>query len=213
MAVAAAPPASPPDGTYAFTLTQNGQKFGDSSVTVKHDAVSLSVHEVESRTSIASPYVVDESVDPIALTPTSYTATFPINASVVVTGHLAFDPGGATFTVDGTSGSTDFRLEQGTTREVVLDGALISGFLLLPSQVKAQGLTSFTVVAPTGTQSVVAQVDPSAQPARPADVPASDTSLAISGNVNFVEWYDPQTMIVDEIDVPAQQVVINRTKK
>jgi hypothetical protein len=31
--------------------------------------------------------------------------------------------------------------------------------------------------------------------------------------VNFIEWYDPQSMIVDEIDVPAQQVVIARTKQ
>lgn len=211
-ALAAETPATPPDGTYAYTLEQAGQKFGTSSVTVKHDAVDVSVHEIESRASLTSSYTSDETVDPVALAPTSYSVTFPINAQVVVTGHLAFGPGGSSLTVDGTSGSTDLRLQQGTTRQIVLDGSLISGFLLLPSQAKAQSLSSFTVVSAMATQSSLAQIDTSAGPARPSDVPAQDTSLAVTGSVNFVEWYDPQTMVVDEIDVPGQQVVITRTR-
>jgi hypothetical protein len=211
-AMAAGVPSTPPDGTYAYTLEQAGQKFGASSVTVKHDAVDVSVHEVESRAALESAYVSDETVDPVSLAPTSYTVTFPINAQVVVTGHLAFGPGGSSLTVDGTSGSTDLKLQQGTTRQIVLDGSLISGFLLLPSQAKAESLSSFTLISPMATQSALAQIDTGTTPARPADVPSPDVSLAVTGSVNFVEWYDPQTMVVDEIDVPGQQVVITRTR-
>jgi len=210
VASAAALPACPPDGTYTYVLNAGAQKFGDSSIVVKHDAVSVSLHEVEAvatgqRTS-------DETVEPVMLTPTSYAETFPINPSVTVTAHYTFDPGGAKLSVDGTAGATDFRLEQGTTHQIVMDGAMMSGFLLLPSQVKAQGFTSVTTLVPSTAQQVVFQIDASASPTRPSTVPAADVSLAVTGSTSFIEWYDPHTMLVDEVDVPAQQVVISRTK-
>jgi len=205
-----APPASPADASYGYSLSKAGQQFAHTTVTVKHDATDVALHEVETFTSIATPYTVDETLDPVGLVPTSYAVTFPINAQVTVTAHLTFDLGGAHESVDGTTGSTDLRLEPGTKNQVVIDAALMSGFLMLPAQAKAQSLTTFTSLAPTSTTALSLKVDPAATPARPAGVPARDASLSIEGSVNFIEWYDPSSMVVDEVDVPAQLVTISR---
>ena len=212
LAAASAPPPAPPDASYAFVLTQGGQKIGSSNVTIKRDAGSIAVHEVETFANVNGQYVVDEVVEPVGLTPTAYSATFPLNQAVTVTAHLAFDAGGARLTVDGTAGSADFRLAKDTTHQVVIDGLLMSGFLLLPAQVAAQRLTSFTSLEPANSSSMVLRVDTSGKPTRPSAVPAGDASLSIGGPVNFVEWYDPKTMVVDEVDVPARQESISRNK-
>jgi hypothetical protein len=208
--IGASPPAAPPDGSYSYAVTRSGQKIGDSAVTVKRDVSRIALHEVETFVGLSGQHVVDESVDTSGLNPTSFSIAFPLTPQLNVTARLTFGGGGAHETVDGTSGSTDFRLEPGTSTVVVIDGATVTGFLLLPAQVKAQGMRSFTVIAPSASRSLAFHVDGSANPTRPADVPAADASLSITGTPNFVEWYDPQTMLVDELDVPAQQVTITR---
>src|SRR5205807_5400907 len=137
----AAPAAAPADGTYGYTVIRSGQKAGDSTVSVKRAGAGISVHEVETFTGVTD--TVDETLDPNSLMPTAYVASFPLTAEVGITAHLAFYSGGARETVDGTSGATDFRLETGTTHLVVVDGAMMSGFLFLPAQVKALALRSF----------------------------------------------------------------------
>jgi hypothetical protein len=208
---AGAPPAAPPDASYAFVLSKGGQKIGNSTVNVKRDAGNVAIHEAETFANINGQYIVDETVEPVGLTPTSYATTFPLNQVVTVTAHLAFDAGGARLTVDGTAGATDFRMAKDTTHQVVIDGLLVSGFLLLPAQAAAQNLTQFTSLAPANSSQVVLSVDRSKNPTRPSAVPAGDSSLSIGGPVDFVEWYDPKTMVVDEVDVPSQQVTISRT--
>jgi hypothetical protein len=205
----ASPPAAPPDGSYSYAVSRSGQKIGDSAVTVKRDITRITLHEVETFVGLSGQHVVDESVETSGLNPTSFSIAFPLTPQLNVTARLTFG-GGAHETVDGTSGATDFRLEPGTSNVVVIDGATVTGFLLLPAQVKAQSIRSFTVIAPSASRSLVFRVDGSANPARPADVAAADASLSITGTPNFVEWYDPQTMLVDEVDVPAQQVTITR---
>ena len=207
---------SPSDGTYAFTVMRAGQKSGDSTVTVKRAGATVAVHEVETFGGTAD--TVDETLDLGNLAPQGYVSSFPLSAEVRVTAHLAFYSGGARQTVDGTSGATDFRLESGTTRVIAIDGAMMTGFLFLPAQVKALSLNSFTVLSPSRADTYKCRVDASANPSRPAGVPAADVSLTVDGtspggNVHFVEWFDPQTMVVDEVDVPANQVTITRTRK
>jgi hypothetical protein len=215
MRASAAPAAAPPDGSYAFTVVRAGLKSGDSAVTVRRTAASIAVHEVE--TFVAVNDTVDETLDSGTLMPQSYVSSFPLTSEVGITAHLAFYSGGARETVDGTSGATDFRLENGTTHIVVIDGAMMAGFLFLPAQVKALSLNSFTVLSPSRADTYNCRIDPSASPARPGTVPAADASLTVdgtspAGNVHFVEWFDPKTMVVDEVDVPANQVTIARVR-
>lgn len=205
-------PAAAPDGSYSYVVSRIGQKIGDSTVTVKRDAERIAFHEVETFVGMSGQHVVDESVDTVALSPTSYSIGFPLTPQLNVTARLAFGTWGARETVDGTSGATDFHLEPGTSNVIVIDGATVTGFLLLPAEVKAQNTKSFTAIAPSASTSLAFRVDSGGNPVRPADIPGSDSSLSITGTPYFVEWYDPQTMVVDEVDVPAQQVTITRTR-
>jgi len=212
---ASGPAAAPPDGVYAFVVMRAGQKSGDSTVTVKRVGASITVHELETFVGVTD--TVDETLEPNDLLPTSYLSSFPLTSEVGVTAHLAFYTGGAKETVDGTSGETDFHLETGTTRLVVVDGAMMAGFLFLPAQIKSLSLSTFTALSPSRADTYACTVDRAANPTRPDSLPATDVSVTVNGtspagNVRFVEWYDPQTMVVDEVDVPAEQVTITRTR-
>ena len=211
----AAPAAAPGDGTYSYTITRNGAKVGDSTVTVRRNATSITVHEVESFSAITD--TVDASLDLTNLSPTSYSSSFPLNAEIGVTAHLSFYSGGARETVDGTTGATDFRLENGTSKLVVVDGAMMTGFLFLPAQIRAQSLSTFTALAPSAADTYKCRLEGGSNFTRPELVPAADASIVVDGssnsaNVQFVEWYDPQSMTVDEVDVPTHQVTIIRKR-
>ena len=207
---------APADGAYKYSVTRGGASVGSTIVAVKRAAPSITIHEVETFGGVTE--TADESLDTVDLSPTAYDATFPVTSDVTaVTAHVAFYSGGARFTIDGVPGSTDFRNETGTTRLVVVDGALASGFLFLPAQIRAQALNVFTVYAPSGAETFYCTINATATPPRPAGLPAPDVSLTVdgtsqSGNTEFVVWYDPTSLIVDEVDVPTQQVTIARVR-
>jgi len=216
IAGAAAPAVAPPNGTYNFAIAQAGTKIGTSTVTVTRSMSAVTSHEVETFTQAAEPLTVDQSLEPVALAPTSYSTTpCRLNAQVAVTAHVTFDANGADETVDGTSGATHFPLETGTSHMVVIDAAFMTGFLFLPAQVQAESLTTFTGLATCSATSLVYTVDTTPQ-TRPSTVPAADANLTVdvkqgSATLIITEWYNPQTMVVDEVDVPASQIVISRS--
>lgn len=206
--------AAPADGAYKYTVSRAGSGVGSSTVTVKRAATSIAIHEVETFAGVTE--TVDESLDVGDLSPTGYVSTFPVTSDVNVTARVTFFSGGAHFTVDTVPGSTDFRVEHGTTRLVVVDGALATGFLFLPAQMHAQGLNAFTLYAPSAAETFYCTLN-AATPPRPAGIPAPDVFVTVdgvapSGNTEFVVWYDPTSLIVDEVDVPTQQVTIARVR-
>jgi len=212
-ASAAAP--APPDGSYKYAVTRGGSNVGNATLTVKRAAPSVGIHEVETFGGVTE--TVDESLDGGDLSPTSYASSFPVTSDVTVTAHISFYSGGARETVDGVPGSTDFRLESGTKRIVIVDGAMATGFLFLPAQVKSQRLTTFTLLAPSLADTYYCKVNATASPPRPAGLPAADVGVTFdgaghSGNTEFVVWYDPTSFVVDEVDVPTQQVTIARVR-
>lgn len=209
------PAAAPPDGTYSFSVIRAGSTVGSSTVTVKRVAPSVTVHEVETFGAVTE--TVDESLDQSRLASTAYASTFPVSTDVTATARVALYNGGARVTLDTVPGSTDFKDESGTSSLVVVDGAMVTGFLFLPAQVKAQGLSAFTILAPSQMNTLYCTVNATAAAPRPA-VPAPDLGMTIdctasTGNTEFVVWYDPQSLVVDEIDVPTQQVTIARARK
>lgn len=206
---------APPDGSYKYAVSRGGSNVGNAALTVKRAAPGVTVHEVETFGGVTE--TVDESLDGGDLSPTSYVSNFPVTSDVAVTAHIAFYSGGARETVDSVPGSTDFRLERGTTRLVIVDGAMATGFLFLPAQVKAQNLTAFTLLAPSLADTYYCTVNATASPPRPAGLPAADLSVTFdgtgqNGNTEFVVWYQPATFVVDEVDVPTQQVTIARVR-
>lgn len=214
LAASAVAPA-PPDGSYKYAVSRGGSNVGNAALTVKRAAPSVSIHEVETFGGVTE--TVDESLDGGDLSPTSYVSSFPVTSDVAVTAHIAFYSGGARESVDSVPGSTDFRLESGTTRLVIVDGAMATGFLFLPAQVKAQNLTAFTLLAPSLADTYYCRVNATASPPRPAGLPSADIGVTFdgtsqNGNTEFVVWYDPTTFIVDEVDVPTQQVTIARVR-
>ena len=210
---AIAAPAAPSDGTYTFVVERGGQKVGDSSVSVKRGAFGVAVHEAETFPGISE--TVDETLDPSDLRPTSYVSSFPLSSEVGVTARVAFDAGGAKQTVDGTTGITDFRLESGTSRMLVIDGVMASGFLMLPAQIQAMSIDAFTLLSPSRADTYDCRSKATGSAFRPAGIPAADVAIQVDGSsaeggTQFIEWYDPHTMVVDEVDVPASQVTISR---
>lgn len=207
--------AAPPDGSYKYSVARAGSSVGSTALTVQRTAPGVTIHEVETFGGVTE--TVDESLSGGDLSPTAYVSTFPVTSDVTVTARVAFYSGGARFTLDTVPGSTDFRVEPGTTRLVVVDGALATGFLFLPAQVRAQGLSTFTLYAPSAANTFYCTVNTTATPPRPAGLPAADISLTVDGtaqgtNTEFVVWYDPVSLVVDEVDVPTQQVTIARVR-
>ena len=48
--------------------------------------------------------------------------------------------------------------------------------------------------------------------ARPPHVPIIDLGLSVGGSIPLTEWYDPQTYVLDEVDIPSQSIAIIRTR-
>lgn len=219
--IAAMPPragaaaAAPPDGSYAYSVLRAGSVAGTSTVTVARSGSNVSVNESETFGSVTE--TVTESLGQGDLAPSSYVSTFPVSSDVTATARVVFYTGGARITLDTVPGSTDFKAETGTTRLEVVDGALASGFLFLPAQVKAQGLSAFTILAPSQMNTLYCTINATAAPPRPA-IPSTDVSMTVDCNASgvdteFIMWYDPASFVVDEIDVPTQQVTIARVRK
>ena len=93
---------------------------------------------------------------------------------------------------------------------IILDSAMVSGFFALPAQMRAYKNADTTVLIPGTGSSAFIDVIPDDKPKRPADVPENDASLSFAGEAPFVEWYDPTTLVVDEIQLPGQNLTIRR---
>ncbi|GAC1658688.1 MAG: hypothetical protein NVS9B12_11290 [Vulcanimicrobiaceae bacterium] len=93
---------------------------------------------------------------------------------------------------------------------IVLDAALVSGFFVLPAQMRAYADADTTVLVPGTGESTFLDVIAGNKPARPTDVPQTDASLSFAGEAPFVEWYDPHTLLVDQISLPGQNLTIKR---
>jgi len=47
-------------------------------------------------------------------------------------------------------------------------------------------------------------IDATPKADRPKGIPLGDVALSVSDPVEFTIWYDPVTLVVDELDVPRQ---------
>jgi hypothetical protein len=200
---------TPPDGTYNYSIVQSGTEIGTSTLTVKHSGPNITIHETQTMGELS--FVVDETLDALTLAPESYVATYA-KGTGSQTARAGFDRGGATVTFDGVAGSEEFPLTSSVRNAYVLESSIMTGFFLLPAQIRESRASQFLQVIPSLVQSMVTHVNSQAVGPRPQGTPQSDASLSIASRVNLDEWYDPNSLVLDTVSVPIQDVIIKRTK-
>jgi len=203
-------PAAPADGTYTYASTVANRGAGQTQVTVKRDASTLLFTE---RSSGKSDMVTGNGTAALTLdaqlAPAAYEATYSFGGPPV-TVKLAFN--GTTAIERSAQGSVDYALGSVARHFVVVDGVMLSGYLALPAQMQAWQNAAVMGLVPMIGKSYPLAVDATSAAPRPATVPANDRLLAFSQPVVFTMWFDPATLVVDEIDVPSQNATIVRRR-
>jgi hypothetical protein len=209
LALNATTPTLPPDGTYRYQTVGQGST-GNSVVTIAHTGPAVQIVETNSGTIMGIAATASATMNLDAdLTPATYVGTYTGGGQNITT-SVSFNGAGASETFGGsaTNAPQTFALD-GAAHFAIIDGAMTSGFALLPAQFTAWGNGSIQVVAPVYGRSAAIAVTAGAG-ARPPHVPIIDLGLTVSGSVPFTEWYNPTTLVLDEVDVPTQGVTIIR---
>lgn len=202
--------AAPPAGTYRYDAAINRRSVGGTTVTVSSTPQGLKLvengasHLPTGDTYTRSTLLLDASLIPIAYSSSYKSEDQQMQASVAFGGRAA--------TVTTGTDKRTFPLGGSSKSFVVIDASTMSGFLMLPSQMRAFKDADATVLVPgLGAESFLSVLS-GVTPSRPDKLPAADVSVSFSGDAPFVEWYDPSTFIVDEVDVPGQNLTITRRR-
>jgi hypothetical protein len=144
------------------------------------------------------------------LSPTRYSGSYQVTGQTqTVTAQLNATSASVTGGLGG--GNRTLALDPQTHHFVVIEPALLAGLFALPAQLQAWGDASVTWVAPITGQAQLISKNP-APPARPAAVPAQDAEISMQGQIPFTIWYDPATLVPDEVIVPSQNAVLTRVR-
>lgn len=201
------------DGTYQYTLNQNGAATGTSTLTVKRTGNVISIHEDET---IADPSFgtvqasADQTVAASTLSPMSFVAAYTASGKTTDV-RLALDGLTGAFIHNGERLTVPVRMLPGTQAMAITDQALVMSFIVMPALADEARVSAFTIANPTAARTFVMHVDP-AVPSKPANIPAGDVGFAVASPVAFTVWLEPRSGVVDEVDVPAQSLVISLTK-
>ncbi len=206
----ATPLAAPSDGTYNYVSTMNGATIGKTAITVKRDGMgSLMLTERGSGNLNGQSGSIQDTLtlDP-TLEPGEYNAQASMGDSKAMKSSVAFKNDEATQTGDV---AKTYDLPASAKHFVLMDFGPFSGFFVLPAQMQAWNNQPVVAIAPLYAQAFPVSVDSTLKPDRPQTVPAGDRSISFSSMVQITVWYDPATLVVDEVDVPAQGVTVRRT--
>jgi hypothetical protein len=208
--VTAAPAApAPADGTYTYAMTLNGAQIEKTAVTVKRDETGNIVlsesgsGNMNGRSgSITDTLTLDQSLAPVGYSALASIAdSRSMQSAVSFKGDQAKQSGDVTKTYDLVADAKHF---------VILDFGPFTGYFVLPAQMQAWNDPPVIAIVPIYAQGVPITVDKSIAPDRPKNVPANDTQITVKTPVQFTVWYDPKTLIVDEVDVPSEGLTVAR---
>jgi hypothetical protein len=198
-----APAAAPADGTYTYVQMEGGKRVGHYTVTVKRSGTKIDVKgELEPEVAgLQRPIVESNSaVDASTLDLLSYHEMEEIGC-----GAMPYD-----VTVSGSNvqlGQKTFAFP-GIEHYILDDGHSVP--LFLPAEIAVWSDDRAVSLAPeVGGAHVVEPYPMANQPIRPAAVPATDRYMALhelgakSGSSGL--WYNPDTMVVDEVDTATAQ--------
>lgn len=207
LAVATAQPATPADGTYTYVSKMNGATVGTTSITVAHDADGVVLREKGGGSYNGETGTLEDTLSlDNALAPSSYTATAnfgdrPIKAAVMFKGASATQSGD----IDKT-----YALAADAKHFVILDIGPFSGWFALPAQMTAWNNAPALAIAPAFGHGFPLVAQTQSASTRPKGVPPADASIGVNQPIPFTVWYDPKTLVVDEVDIPTQGVVVTR---
>ena len=212
--LAAATGAAPalPQGSYRYSAALAGVSAGTSTLTVKGDGTTTQIDETASGSANGMQFSgTDELVLGTDLAPTQYQGTYSV-AGQQSKVNVALTPTTATVSNSVSAAPQTFALDPAAKHFVVIEPGLLSGMFALPAQMQAWNDSTVSAIAPGYGRVEALPPSPSASAQRPASVPASDVALAVGGSVPFVVWYDPATLVPDEIDVPSQSATVTRVR-
>lgn len=199
-------------GTYNYKTSYHGVDVGTSKVTVTNAGGSMQVSEQTSGSysgtsgNANATLVLNADLSPASYKATGTMAGNPISDSATISGDTA-----QVTNAQGTAAT--FKLTPDQKHFVVVDLGTVAGFLPLPAQMQAWQNASVCAVVPSFGQSTVISPDTSTTPTRPSTVPASDVALSFqSQHAPFTMWYNPTTLVPDEIDISTQGVTITRVQ-
>lgn len=199
---------APATGTYSYVSTMNGAEIGRTKITLAQTPQGLTLTESGSGNMNGQSGTVSDTLTLDAhLQPTSYNSDASVADSRNMRATIAFDATTAKQTGDVTK---TYTLIGSAKHFVLLDIGPFSGFFMMPAQMHAWNDQPATAIIPNFAHSTVLSPD-NARPDRPSDVPAGDAVYSFNSMVQIAIWYNPRTMIVDQVDVPAQGLIVKRT--
>jgi hypothetical protein len=193
---------APPDGTYYYDLSLAGES-STSTINVARKADGIHITDNSDLTGhvVTATLVLNAA----SLAPASYTATYDVG-----TGHsqdVSISFGTVVASVNTFGQQTTLEAQPGAPHMVLLDGALPSGFFVLPAAAAAARDTSLTAINAGALAASVVSLNRSISVPRPANVPPGDVVVSVVSPTPFSVWYDPNTFVMHELDVPLQNVV------
>lgn len=203
-------PLAPPAGTYHYVTTMNGSTVANSAITVSRDATGqIVLTETGSGTMNGQDGSIQDTLtlDP-TLAPAGYQALASLADSKGMKAALTFQGDQAKQTGDVTK---TYALSPAAKHFVVTDFGPFTGYFALPAQMQAWSNAPVVAIVPMYAQRIPFSVDPTMQPARPAAVPAADQQISVRKPVQLTIWYNPTTLVVDEMDVPAENINVKRS--
>ncbi len=204
--------AFPAAGTYRYAASMNGETIGSWSVSVSRDQNRTQVAE-RSTASIFGMQLSATASLVLApdLAPTSYTGDYHTPRQ---NPHVTVTVTGSTATVVGAFSSQpqQVALAANTRHFVVVEPGLLAGLFALPAQLGAWQERAVTGITPTTAQAEVVTIGTAPTGPLPSGVPPADVALAVEQPVRVTIWYDPATLVPDQISVPSQNAVLTRIR-
>jgi hypothetical protein len=201
--------AAPAEGTYNYAMSLNGAQVEKTAVTVKYDPAGKIVLSESATGNMngRSGEVSDTLTLDQTLAPLGYSANASIADSRQMQSSVAFKNNRATQTGDVTK---TYDLAADAKHFVVLDFGPFAGWFALPAQMQAWNFQPVIAIVPLYGQGVPITVDKSLTPERPKTVPATDVQMSVKNPMQFTIWYDPKTLVIDEMDVPSEGLYVTR---
>jgi hypothetical protein len=121
-------------------------------------------------------------------------------------------PTSATVTSAISKGPQQIALAATTSHFVVIEPGLLAGLFVLPAQLATWKEPAVTWITPATAQGEALSASTSAPSGRPTGVASQDAVVSIDRPMALTIWYDPTTLVPDEIDVPSQNAVLTRER-